>query len=86
MVPTSSRPITICRRATGTKSDTSAMASGKLPPQAAPAMMRRMNSCGKLVTTAHRNDDTESTSTQAIITRSLPSASATGPSTGSARP
>ena len=82
MVAVSSRPIITCRCDSGTRSEIIAMPTGKLPPQAAPARTRSTNSSGKLVTIADRNDDTVSSSRQAIITRALPTASATGPSTG----
>ena len=86
MVAASSRPIITWRCASGTKSEISAMPIGKLPPQAAPARTRSANSSQKSVTMADRNDDTASSSRQAIMTRALPKASATGPSTGCARP
>ena len=86
MVAVSSRPIITWRCASGTKSEMSAMPTGKLPPQAAPARMRSTNSSQKSVTMAERNDDTASSSRQAIIIRALPKASAIGPSTGCARP
>ena len=60
MVAVSSRPIITWRCASGTKSEMSAMPTGKLPPQAAPARMRSTNSSQKSVTMADRNDDTVS--------------------------
>ena len=82
MVAVSSRPITTWRCDNGTRSEISAMPTGKLPPQAAPAMTRSTNSSQKLVTKADRNDDTASSSRQPIIIRALPNRSAIGPSTG----
>ncbi len=86
MVPASSRPIATCRCASGTRSDSIAMPSGNSPPQPAPAMTRRTNNCWNVVATAQRNDATVSTTRQPIITRFLPTESATGPSTGSTMP
>ena len=80
MVAVSSRPIITWRCASGTKSEISAMPTGKLPPQAAPARMRSTNSSQKSFTTAERNDDTVSRagtqSSSATCRRRPPSARA----------
>ena len=61
-------------------------AERKQPAAAGAGDDAQQNNCGNVVAKAHRNDATVSTTRQPIITRFLPTESATGPSTGSTMP
>ena len=78
----SQRPIAIWRSFTGTRSPITAMPTGKMPPPAMPATMRAPSSIEKSVASPLTSIVTIVTARHAIITRTLPTMSPTGPITG----
>ena len=78
----SSRPIATWRFSTGTRSPTSAMPMGKIPPASAPATMRIATSSGKLVASAQTMPASDTTSRLTFINRVLPKKSAIVPRIG----
>ena len=79
---TSRRERATWRFSMGTRSPISAMASGNTPPAAAPDSTRRMESDSRSGAAAETSSVKASSTRQARMTRRLPMASPTGPSTG----
>ena len=82
MTAVSQRPIATWRSLTGTRSPITAMPTGKMPPAAAPATMRATSSTVKSCANPLTSIAIIVTARHAIITRTLPTMSPTGPSTG----
>ena len=78
----SRRAIATWRWLIGTRSPSSAIATGNTPPATSPATIRIATSSGKLVATAQSSAATAITSTQTFISRVLPKKSPVTPSTG----
>jgi hypothetical protein len=82
MPAASSRLTATWRCCTGTRSPASASAIGKMPPAAAPVASRVANRKPKLGAAAPAKAFTTRSATQIVISRVLPTMSASGPSTG----
>ena len=78
----SSRPIATWRWLTGTRSPTSAIATGNTPPATSPAATRMATSSEKLVATAQTSAAIETTSRHRFISRVLPKKSPVTPRAG----
>ena len=77
-----SRAIATWRWFIGTRSPSSAIATGNTPPATSPATIRMATSSVKFVATAQMSAAIAITSTQAFISRVLPKKSPVTPSTG----